>query len=120
MPSNGREGRIDGAGAVLTSMDGDGTQAGYDIALTRTISDAVGVPVIASGGAEPEHFVEALTDGGGCRSCRQPVPFSAIEHHGSQSASALPVFRCASRPPICCGSAATLWRTSWPQSLHTS
>ncbi len=46
-------------------MDGDGTQDGYDIELTRAISDAVSIPVIASGGAgEPEHFAEALTDGG--------------------------------------------------------
>jgi cyclase len=54
-----------GAGEVLlTSMDRDGTKDGYDIALTRAVSDAVGVPVIASGGAgEPRHFVEALTDG---------------------------------------------------------
>ena len=61
-----REAERRGAGELLlTSMDGDGTQAGYDIALTRTISDAVGIPVIASGGAgRPEHFVEALTDGG--------------------------------------------------------
>lgn len=55
-----------GAGEILlTSMDGDGTQAGYDIALTRAISDAVTIPVIASGGAGTlEHFAEALTDGG--------------------------------------------------------
>lgn len=55
-----------GAGEILlTSMDGDGTKAGYDIALTRAISDAVGVPVIASGGAGTlEHFREALCEGG--------------------------------------------------------
>ncbi|MCR4717497.1 MAG: imidazole glycerol phosphate synthase subunit HisF [Lachnospiraceae bacterium] len=55
-----------GAGEILlTSMDGDGTKAGYDIELTRAISDAVSVPVIASGGAgELKHFKEALTDGG--------------------------------------------------------
>ena len=55
-----------GAGEILlTSMDGDGTKAGYDIALTRAISDAVRIPVIASGGAgSPEHFYEALTAGG--------------------------------------------------------
>lgn len=55
-----------GAGEILlTSMDGDGTQAGYDIPLTRAISDAVGIPVIASGGAgRLEHFAEALTEGG--------------------------------------------------------
>lgn len=55
-----------GAGEILlTSMDCDGTKAGYDIALTRAISDAVSIPVIASGGAGTmEHFAEALTDGG--------------------------------------------------------
>lgn len=55
-----------GAGEILlTSMDADGTKAGYDIALTRAISDAVPVPVIASGGAgRPEDFRDALTDGG--------------------------------------------------------
>ncbi|MDO4292562.1 MAG: imidazole glycerol phosphate synthase subunit HisF [Eubacteriales bacterium] len=54
-----------GAGEILlTSMDCDGTKAGYDIALTRTIADAVSVPVIASGGAgSEEHFYEALTEG---------------------------------------------------------
>lgn len=55
-----------GAGEILlTSMDGDGTKAGYDIALTRAVSDAVRIPVVASGGAgTKEHFLEALTDGG--------------------------------------------------------
>ena len=55
-----------GAGEVLlTSMDCDGTKAGYDIELTRAISDAVEVPVIASGGAGTcEHFYRALTEGG--------------------------------------------------------
>ena len=55
-----------GAGEILlTSMDCDGTKAGYDIELTRTIADAVNVPVIASGGAgTTEHFADALTEGG--------------------------------------------------------
>ena len=55
-----------GAGEILlTSMDGDGTKAGYDIELTRAISQSVGIPVIASGGAGTlEHFYEALTEGG--------------------------------------------------------
>ncbi|MCD8130876.1 MAG: imidazole glycerol phosphate synthase subunit HisF [Lachnospiraceae bacterium] len=55
-----------GAGEILlTSMDGDGTKAGYDIALTKAVSSAVNVPVIASGGAGScEHFYEALTEGG--------------------------------------------------------
>ena len=55
-----------GAGEILlTSMDGDGTKAGYDIELTKAISDAVNIPVIASGGAgTEEHFYEALMEGG--------------------------------------------------------
>ena len=55
-----------GAGEILlTSMDGDGTKAGYDIELTRAISSVVKIPVIASGGAGTlEHFHEALTEGG--------------------------------------------------------
>jgi len=54
-----------GAGEILlTSMDADGTLAGYDIELTRIISDMVSVPVIASGGAgTPSHFAEVLTKG---------------------------------------------------------
>ena len=54
-----------GAGEILlTSMDCDGTKAGYDIELTRAIAEAVSVPVIASGGAgTKEHFYEALTEG---------------------------------------------------------
>ncbi len=54
-----------GAGELLvTSMDRDGTKLGYDVALTRAIADAVGIPVIASGGAGTmAHFAEALTDG---------------------------------------------------------
>ena len=54
-----------GAGEILlTSMDADGTQAGYDLELTRTIAEAVSVPVIASGGAgTPSHFAEVLTEG---------------------------------------------------------
>jgi len=54
-----------GAGEILlTSMDGDGTLAGYDVALTRAVAKAVPVPVIASGGAgTPAHFAEVLTAG---------------------------------------------------------
>ncbi len=55
-----------GAGEILlTSMDRDGTRDGFDIELTRAVSGAVRIPVIASGGAgAPEHFYEALTTGG--------------------------------------------------------
>lgn len=54
-----------GAGEILlTSMDCDGTKSGYDIALTRSIAEAVPIPVIASGGAgTKEHFYDALTEG---------------------------------------------------------
>ncbi|HEX8056148.1 MAG TPA: HisA/HisF-related TIM barrel protein, partial [Novosphingobium sp.] len=54
-----------GAGELLvTSMDGDGTKAGYDLALTRAIADAVSVPVIASGGVGTlDHLVEGVTEG---------------------------------------------------------
>ncbi|MBA7710100.1 Imidazole glycerol phosphate synthase subunit HisF [subsurface metagenome] len=54
-----------GAGAILpTSIDTDGTQAGYDIAMTRAIADAVNLPVIASGGAGTlEHLYQAITQG---------------------------------------------------------
>ena len=54
-----------GAGEILlTSMDADGTKDGYDIPLTRAVSEAVNVPVIASGGAgELEHFLKVLLDG---------------------------------------------------------
>jgi imidazole glycerol-phosphate synthase subunit HisF len=54
-----------GAGALLpTSMDGDGTLAGYDLPFTRGIAEAVGIPVIASGGAGTlEHFYEGVAEG---------------------------------------------------------
>lgn len=54
-----------GAGEILlTSMDGDGTKAGYDLELTRAIADSVSIPVIASGGAGTlEHFYEAFAEG---------------------------------------------------------
>lgn len=54
-----------GAGEILlTSMDADGTKAGYDLELTRAVSEAVGIPVIASGGAgKMEHFRDAFTLG---------------------------------------------------------
>lgn len=55
-----------GAGEILlTSMDGDGTKAGYDISLTKAIAESVSIPVIASGGAgKLEHFYEAVKDAG--------------------------------------------------------
>ena len=71
-----------GAGEILlTSMDRDGTKDGFDLALTRAISDAVGVPVIASGGAGTlEHLVEAVVDGGA-----DAVLAASIFHFGQYS-----------------------------------
>ncbi|MGN1059703.1 MAG: imidazole glycerol phosphate synthase subunit HisF [Clostridia bacterium] len=55
-----------GAGEILlTSMDADGTKAGYDLTITKAVSEAVSIPVIASGGAgTPSHFADAITQGG--------------------------------------------------------
>jgi cyclase len=69
-----------GAGEILlTSFDRDGTKEGYDIELTRTISDAVGIPVIASGGAgSAEHLVAGVIDGHA-----DAVLFASIVHYGT-------------------------------------
>lgn len=58
-------GRLGAGEILLTSMDGDGTKAGYDLELTKAVADAVDIPVIASGGAgKLEHFYEALAQAG--------------------------------------------------------
>jgi len=56
---------VDGAGAILlTSMDRDGTKIGFDLALTRAISDAISLPVIASGGVgNLQHLVDGVVEG---------------------------------------------------------
>ncbi len=71
-----------GAGEILlTSMDRDGTKSGYDIKLTRAVSDAVPVPVIASGGVGgPEHLLEGLTAGGA-----EAALAASIFHYGEYS-----------------------------------
>ena len=76
------EGVERGAGEILlTSMDRDGTEAGYDIGLTRAVSDAVGVPVIASGGAGTlDHLVDAIEHGGAAA-----VLCASIFHYGQFS-----------------------------------
>ncbi len=68
-----------GAGSILpTSMDADGTQAGYDIPMTRAIADAVKIPVIASGGAgELEHLYQAIVTGHA-----DAVLVASIAHYG--------------------------------------
>ncbi|MEM6907440.1 MAG: imidazole glycerol phosphate synthase subunit HisF [Pseudomonadota bacterium] len=73
-----------GAGELLvTSMDGDGTQAGYDLDLTRTIADAVSIPVIASGGVGTlEHLVEGVRQGHA-----SAVLAASIFHFGTHSIS---------------------------------
>ncbi|MEA2684311.1 MAG: imidazole glycerol-phosphate synthase subunit HisF [Chloroflexota bacterium] len=73
-----------GAGEILlTSMDRDGTRDGYDLDLTRAISSAVGVPVIASGGAgEPEHLRAVLDEG-----CADAALAASIFHFGEFSIS---------------------------------
>ena len=73
-----REGTARGAGEILlTSMDRDGTNAGYDLGLTEAVADATGVPVIASGGAgELHHLVEAVQAGA------DAVLAASIFHYG--------------------------------------
>ena len=74
-----REGTERGAGEILlTSMDRDGTEDGYELLLTRAVSRAVDVPVIASGGAgTPDHLVEAIQEGGA-----DAVLCASIFHYG--------------------------------------
>jgi imidazole glycerol-phosphate synthase subunit HisF len=75
------EGAGRGAGEILlTSMDRDGTNSGYDLALTKAIAGAVGVPVIASGGAgEPEHLSAAIGAGADAVLC------ASIFHYGQHT-----------------------------------
>jgi imidazole glycerol-phosphate synthase subunit HisF len=75
-----REGTERGAGEILlTSMDRDGTEQGYELTLTRAVSSAVEVPVIASGGAgSPDHLVEAVEQGGA-----DAVLCASIFHYGN-------------------------------------
>ncbi len=75
-----------GAGEILlTSFDRDGTKEGYDVALTRAVSDAVGIPVIASGGAgAPEHLADAVLEGHA-----DAVLIASIVHYGQYTVSDL-------------------------------
>ena len=88
--SSGRARRVErGAGEILlTSMDRDGTSDGYDLALTAAVSEAVGVPVIASGGAgELEHLAEALAGRRRRRAVRVDLPLRALHGRRGQGAS---------------------------------
>ena len=88
-----------GAGEVLlTSMDRDGTNDGYDLELTRAVADAVSVPVIASGGAGTlEHLSEAISDGGAdavlCASIFHYGTFTIHEAKEQMAAAGIPVRR---------------------------
>jgi cyclase len=75
-----------GAGEILlTSMDSDGVQTGFDNALTRAVSRAVRIPVIASGGAgKPEHFRDVLSEGEA-----QAALAASIFHYGTYTVSDL-------------------------------
>jgi imidazole glycerol-phosphate synthase subunit HisF len=94
-----REGVARGAGEVLlTSMDRDGTEDGYELYLTRAVADAVEVPVIASGGAgRPEHLVEAVERGGAdavlCASIFHYGAYTVGEAKAEMAAAGIPVRR---------------------------
>jgi imidazole glycerol-phosphate synthase subunit HisF len=78
-----------GAGEILlTSMDADGTKAGYDLPLTRAVADLVPIPVIASGGAgTPQHLADAMNDGGA-----SAVLLSSILHYGEYTIAEIKTF----------------------------
>lgn len=85
-----------GAGELLvTSMDGDGTKAGYDLELTRAIADAVSVPVVASGGVgNLDHLVEGVTKGHASAVLAASIfhfgTYSIAQAHGALRAAGLP------------------------------
>jgi imidazole glycerol-phosphate synthase subunit HisF len=81
-----REAEARGAGEILlTSMDRDGTRSGFDCGMTRAVSDAVNIPVIASGGAgRLEHFAEVFTDG-----CADAALAASIFHYADTSVTEL-------------------------------
>jgi len=86
-----------GAGAILpTSMDADGTQAGYDIPMTKAIADAVSVPVIASGGAGSlEHLYEAIVEGHA-----DAVLVASIAHFGTYTIRQMKQYLAERRIPV--------------------
>jgi imidazole glycerol-phosphate synthase subunit HisF len=91
-----REGVTRGAGEILlTSMDRDGTNAGYDLELTRAVAEAVDVPVIASGGAgELDHLVEALNAGADAVLC------ASILHYGHHTVPEIKAHLAAAGVPV--------------------
>jgi imidazole glycerol-phosphate synthase subunit HisF len=91
-----REGVERGAGEILlTSMDRDGTNAGYDLALTRAVAEAVSVPVIASGGAGTlDHLVQALDAGADAVLC------ASIFHYGRHTMDEVKAHLAAAGVPV--------------------
>ena len=92
-----RRGAELGAGEILlTSVDRDGTQSGFDLALTAAVSRAVSVPIIASGGAKvPQHFLEVFTEG-----AANAALAASIFHHQIQSIGALKSFLQCNGVPV--------------------
>jgi imidazole glycerol-phosphate synthase subunit HisF len=86
-----------GAGEILlTSMDADGTKAGYDVALTRQVAKAIELPVIASGGAgNCEHICTVLTEG-----CAQAALLASLLHYGELTVSEIKADLDAHRIPV--------------------
>ncbi|MCU0565875.1 MAG: imidazole glycerol phosphate synthase subunit HisF [Oculatellaceae cyanobacterium Prado106] len=86
-----------GAGELLvTSMDADGTQAGYDLDLTRIIADQVQIPVIASGGAGTVHHIyEALTDGRA-----EAALLASLLHYGQLTVAEIKQYLAEQRVPV--------------------
>ncbi|NEP79392.1 MAG: imidazole glycerol phosphate synthase subunit HisF [Okeania sp. SIO3C4] len=86
-----------GAGELLvTSMDADGTQAGYDLALTRAIADHVQIPVVASGGAgNCQHIFEALTEGRA-----EAALLASLLHYGQLSVSEIKDYLANHQVPV--------------------
>jgi cyclase len=92
-----QEGARLGAGEIcLNSIDADGTQAGYELTLTRMVSEAVSIPVIASGGAgTPEHLARVLTQGHA-----DAALIASMVHYGTYTIKEIKAFLAAQGIPV--------------------
>jgi cyclase len=85
-----------GGEILLTSMDRDGTKAGYDLDLTRAVADAVSIPVIASGGGgTPAHCVDAVTRGGA-----EAALVASMVHYGAYTIAQIKAAFAAAGVPV--------------------